>query len=179
MTDLKTAADALDVTAAEQAQALADAQAMPFPVAWKALAAEFVRRAKERVPDGVGDTDGRAVRWRVRVRLYNTARMDEPEADSDDDLPADKPGTTILSGLPAVAEHLAILASGFHKQPPKGLDMNTLRHRLNSLRPTISRRGGNAVWRVPYRILQTAHNFSGDTREQEWLARVDVEKVTG
>lgn len=178
MTDLKSAADALDVTAMEQANALSLAETMPFPVAWAALVAEFIKRAKERSPQAIADADGRAARWRVRVRLYNDVRPDEPEADSDPDLPPEAMGVTILNGLPAVAEHLATLASVFHCQAPAGLDDATLRHRLKSLRPTISRRGGDAVWRVPYKIFQAGDTFHGDTREQTWLARVDVERVT-
>lgn len=177
-TDLKAAADALDVTAMEQANALSEAQAMPFPVAYASLVGEFIKRAKERTPAAVNEADGRAARWRVRVRLYNDARPSEPEADSDPDLPADAPGATILHGLPAVAEHLAVLAATFHRQACAGLDDATLRHRLKSLRPTLSRRGGDAVWRVPYKIFQAGDAFRGDSREQAWLARVDVERAT-
>lgn len=179
MTTLKAAADALDHTALDQAGKIATAQLMPFPVAWNALVAEFLRRAKERGPDVTGEADGRAQRWRVRVRLYNAARMDEPEADSDPDLAPERNGATILAGLPAVADHLAALASGFHKQACAGLDAATLRHKLKSLRPTISRRGGDAVWRVPYRVFQAGDAFHGESREQDWLARVDVERVDG
>lgn len=175
-TDLKTAVDALDVVALEQANALAAGQMMPFPVAWAALVGEFVKRAKERSPDIIGEADGRLQRWRSRVRLYNAARMDEPEADSDPDLPADSSGATVLLGLPAVADDLAILASKYHKAACAGLDGDTLRHRLKSLRPTISRRHGNATWRVPYRVF-VPRNTIQDGGEQEWLARVDVERV--
>lgn len=179
MTDLKSVADALDVAAMTQANILAEAQAMPFPAAWSTLVGEFLKRAKERTPGAVMEADGRAARWRVRVRLYNAARMDEPEADSDPDLPADRGGTEIVAGLPGVASHLAVLASTFHKQACAGLDDATLRHRLKGFRPTLSRRGGEGVWRVPYRIFQAGDAFHGDSREQDWLARVDVERVPG
>lgn len=130
--------------------------------------------------------DGRAIDWRVRVRLYRAARLDTPEADSDPDLPAAANGATICYGLPGVADHLRALADGFHGQPCAGLDQETLRHRLNSLRPTLSRRGGNAVWRVPYTVqppvrdqnrLAPEHVILRELEPQAWLARVDVERV--
>lgn len=179
MTDLKSAADALDVAAMAQANALAEAQAMPLPAAWSTLIAEFVRRAKERTSGSIMVADGRSARWRVRIRLYNTARMDEAEADSDPDLPADRMGAEIIEGLPGVTEHLAVLATAFHKQACAGLDNATLLHRLKGFRPTLSRRGGEGTWRVPYRIYITGDAFKGDSREQDWLARVDVERVAG
>lgn len=178
MTTLKAAADALDVVALSQATELAAALSCPFPVAWDKLAAEFIRRAKERGGSALSDADGRQAKWRVRVRLYTAERPDEPEADSDADLAADKPGATIIAGLPSVAEHLAILATTFHAQPCLGLEPDILLHRLKSLRPTISRRGGDAVWRVPYSIASRGQWEPNDLRaKQNWLARVDVERV--
>lgn len=174
--DLKTAADALDVAAMAQVAELAEAQGTPLEAAWASLVAEFTRRSKLRVAAG---PDGRAVRWRVRVRLYSDARPNEPEADSDPDLAADKPGAEILTGLPAVAEHLRALATAFHGQDPAGLDDATLLHRIKSLRPTLSRRGGDAVWRVPY-MVTPAERFGhrGNLAMQhKWLARVDIERV--
>lgn len=176
MTTLNAAADALDAVAMTQAAELAESQGALLEAAWAALVAEFTRRSKLRVATG---PDGRAARWRVRVRLYSDARPSEPEADSDPDLAADKPGAEILTGLPAVAEHLRALATTFHGQDPVGLDDATLLHRIKSLRPTLSRRGGDAVWRVPY-MVTPAERFGqrGNLAlQQKWLARVDIERV--
>ena len=116
------------------------------------------------------DTDQRAALWRVRVRLYADSGPDEPEADSDPDFAPDMAGETVLRGLPAVAEHVRFLAQEFHSSSETaGLEIEVLLHRLKGLRPTLSRRGGNGVWRVPYQV-----DGAG-----EWLARVDVQRVDG
>ena len=167
---IKPFADAAETAIALQAQAYARATQLPPDVAWSQLVAALIARWREASPQLFTEHDGRVASWRVRVRLYRADRADEPEADSDPDLPPDKPGATILPGLPAVAEHLATLAQGFHAGAAAGLDNATLRHRLKGLRPTISRRGGDAVWRVPYRVA-----VAGSA--QDWLARVDVERV--
>lgn len=120
--------------------------------------------------------DGRAVKWRIRVRLYDM-RRDPPELEADtegDNGDQDAAGTMICLGLPGVAETLRDLAAGFHSSPVMGLDMEALRHRLKALRPTLSRRKGNAVWRVPYEVAAT---FNGDPVKYPWMARVDIEKV--
>jgi hypothetical protein len=113
------------------------------------------------------DLDGRLVHWRVRVRLYLPTHMDEPAADSDPDLSPDRPGDTVVAGLPAVALHVQELAEGYHGGACEGLDEATLHHKLKGLRPTLSRRGGNAVWRLYYRYLT-----------HEMFARVDIAKET-
>lgn len=184
MTTITTACDALDEAAMLQATELAAAQTMPYPAAWRALTGEFLRRARDRVPNPLGEPDGRTQGWRVRVRLYLKTRMDEPEADSDPDLPAELPGATMIYGLTNVADHLRILAADFHGAPCAGLDSNTLAHRLKSLRPTISRRGGDAVWRVPYvvevgrgRAELAANGLPASIGVQDWLARVDIVRV--
>lgn len=144
------------------AKAMADSGFMALPAAHELLGAAIVAQIKNRTPSAI--LDGRAQQWRCRVRLYK-AGMSEPEADSDPDIDADKPGTLIIAGLPGVAEELGRTAREFHGANCAGLDMDTLRHRLKSLRPTLSRRGGDAVWRVPYRAPDGV----------EWLARVDIE----
>lgn len=164
--DTGEAVDKLDHHALELANALAVAHAMPLDAAYDALMSEFVARVKGRSPAALAGMDGRTSKWRVRVRLYRTSKLNEPEADSDPDLPADQLGATICAGLPAVATHLIALAAGYHGQSSAGLDTATLHHRLKSLRPTLSRRQGNAAWRVPY------SNADG-----EWMARVDIAKV--
>jgi hypothetical protein len=118
--------------------------------------------------------DKRAGKWRCRFRLYREGQPD-PYADSDDGLPPDQPGLEIYEGLPEVAETLRKMALQIHCSRQGagvgGLELETLLHKLKALRPTISRRGGNAVWRVPY-IVQY-----GDQTDA-WLARVDVVRVS-
>lgn len=124
------------------------------------------------------ELDGRAARWRCRFRLYAAENMDEPAADTDPELPPDAPGTTIIAGLPAVGTELAELASLFHGSAVlSGLSPEHIARGLRGLRPTLSRRGGNAAWRLHYDTLET---FRGtETRKRGWLARVDVERVKG
>lgn len=161
-----SACDVIDTAAIDQAQILAATQGVPLEAAWRLISTEFLRRCRARSPVSL-EADGRATKWRCRVRLYNMNRPDEPEADSDPDSAADAPGAVVLGGLPAVADWLATLAYTYHNGANvSGLDLATLRHRLKALRPTISRRGGNAVWRVPYTVSDLA-----------WMARVDVVRV--
>jgi hypothetical protein len=159
------AVEQLLVSVQEHTQHIATAQGISLPSASVALVSALSTALMTLNP--ASSMDRREVQWRVRVRLYLAARHDEPQADSDPDLPPDKPGATLIAGLPGVAEYLATLATGFHEGATvSGLDEATLRHRLKSLRPTLSRRGGDAVWRVKYK--------AGGT---DWLARVDVERV--
>jgi hypothetical protein len=110
-------------------------------------------------------TDGRANNWRVRVRLYAADRPNDVIADSDPNSRPDAAGNDVVNGLPAVAELVATLAQAWHGTPCVGLDSATLRHKLKGLRPTLSRRGGNATWRLDYRTAVSAY-----------LARVDIQR---
>lgn len=110
-------------------------------------------------------TDGRTNNWRVRVRLYAADRPNDVIADSDPNSRPDAAGNDVVNGLPAVAELVATLAQAWHGAPCVGLDSATLRHKLKGLRPTLSRRGGNAVWRLDYR-----------TAISSYLARVDIQR---
>lgn len=112
------------------------------------------------------ERDGRAAWWRVRVRLYAKTKQDEPVGDSDPERPPDAAGSLVVHGLPAVAAELTGLAELYHSETIADLSDAVLRHRLKSLRPTLSRNKGEAVWRVPY--------ATADTRE--WLARVDIQR---
>lgn len=120
--------------------------------------------------------DKRAVKWRVRVRLYDMIADDKsPQADSDPELAPDVPGTLVCAGLKGVADVVMQLAMTFHHttQLP-GLDAKTLDAKTPGLRPTLSRRGGNAVWRLPY---DTQRTFDPARREAAWMARVDLERI--
>lgn len=115
--------------------------------------------------------DGRTQRWRVRVRLYRDG-TEEPMADTDPELGPEKPGTEIIAGLPAVAAFVSEIAQAFHGMTLAGeeLSEHTLYNKLNSLRPTLSRRGGNAVWRLQYQV-------TGLAAMELWRARADVERI--
>ncbi len=96
--------------------------------------------------------DARAATWRVRIRLYDAAKPDDPLADTDPERPGDAVGEAVEHGLPAVAALLAALATTYHGAACDGLDYATLHHKLAGLRPTLSRRKGNAIWRLGYRV---------------------------
>lgn len=120
----------------------------------------------------VAEHDGRRAQWRCRFRLYAARDMNEPAADSDADMPPDRPGAMVLSGLPAVASELVALAEAFHEgKPITGLGQVDMDRRLRGLRPTLSRRKGNATWRVPYITIE---NYGGQSQRREWLMRVDI-----
>lgn len=156
--------EAADYIAAENA--LDNAQALRL--VWEGLAAQFLARS-------ISDTDARAAKWRCRFRLYDQRRPQEPMADSDPELPADQPGTMIITGLPEVAVELGLLAGAFHGTPLlRGLSQQELDRKLRGLRPTLSRRKGNAVWRVPYDTDQTWRDHRDHLAG--WLARVDIER---
>lgn len=121
--------------------------------------------------------DKRAVRWRFRIRLYDMA-VDElaPQADTDPELDAETMGTWEASGLRGVADAVIQVATTFHGTPMlKGLETERLDAKIPGLRPTLSRRGGNAVWRLPYDTLRTWDETGH--RPPGWLARVDLERI--
>lgn len=121
--------------------------------------------------------DGRIVKWRCRFRLYNMqTNPDEPVADSDPERHAGQPGIEIIAGLPEVANVLHQLAVQWHGTPAlRGMDTEELHYKLKGLRPTISRRKGNATWRVSY---DTPESFKDvPNHKPGWLARVDIERI--
>lgn len=166
MTLAQNVHDAADAIARENSMANATAQ----KVLLEGLSAHFGVLSNF-------ESDRRAAKWLCRFRLYDMRFPDEPRADTDPERTADQPGTQIITGLPNVAIELGALAAAFHASPLlKGLHQAELERRLLGLRPTLSRRGGNAVWRVPY---DTAESWS-ETKDHKagWLARVDIERVT-
>lgn len=158
--------EAADYIAAENA--LDNAESLRL--VWGGLSAQFKTRS-------IADLDGRAAQWRCRFRLYDQRFPDEPQADSNPELAADAGGTMVISGLPEVAVELGVLACMFHATPLlRGLSQQELERRLKGLRPTLSRRGGQATWRVPY---DTVESFTErKDHVPGWLARVDIERVT-
>ena len=111
--------------------------------------------------------DKRTAERLIRIRLYRRG-AEEPEADSEmqgsHPAPPDAPGTWAVGGLPGTAGALASTAAAFYiGSTITGLDRATLLQRIKGFRTTLSRRGGTAVWRVPYTVDGAA-----------WDARVDV-----
>jgi hypothetical protein len=121
--------------------------------------------------------DGRAATWLCRFRIYSDLdNFAEPIADSDDDLEPGAPGTTLVKGLRAVADYGVQLAVAFHNVGMlSGLDDDTLDMKVNGLRPTLSRRGGNAVWRLQYNTPNSMK--PGDPRHKCYLLRIDIERA--
>lgn len=103
--------------------------------------------------------DGRARDWRVRMFIFDYARgLDEPVANTDPELGLGLPGTLVLRGLPAVMKYIAKTTSDFHGAACVGLDQNTLKRKLNTLRTMMAyRQDGTATLRIDYQV----HNSSG------------------
>lgn len=161
--------DTLRQSADSIASAYHEDNAMALATLWARVAGCFDIATK-------GETDGRTAKWRCRFRIYSTMDPDEPAADSDSELPPDRPGETVIFGLPSVAAELVALAGAFHgRSVVKGLSRDELARRINALRPTLSRRRGNAVWRVPYTTIEI---FNERTTERGWLMRVDIVRET-
>lgn len=132
---------------------------------WRGLEAQFATAS-------VNDNDSRAAFWRCRFRLYRADGPDEPEADTDPERGPELPGEQIIRGLPGVASELLALCQAFHGTGSlQGMDRKELHRRLRGLRPTLSRRKGNAVWRVPY---DTYESFTDGAKKRGWIARVDI-----
>lgn len=124
------------------------------------------------------DKDGRAATWLCRFRIYSDRdAFIEPLADSDDELDAGAAGTTRIKGLRAVADYAVQIAGLFHDNPGPlvGLDGDTLDMKVNGLRPTLSRRGGNAVWRLYYNTPRSVK--PSDPRHFAYLIRIDLERA--
>lgn len=149
---------------------IADTHNLDNPATAKKLLLRFVDHVGgEKAP--AGELDGRTAQWRCRFRIYNPAH-DDPIADSDDELSPDKPGAMVVSGLPNVALEVRELARAFHVgKAIMGLSGEELERRLKGLRPTLSRKGGVAVWRVPY---ETVEGQGTTSARKSWLMRVDI-----
>lgn len=143
------------------------------------------RQLRARRPDGRPWEDARMRPYRARVRLY-TARdgFNEPQADTDPELPANADGALIVNGLAAAGALVHDVAHDFHRMtlftlnlqashdvPPPvivGLEVGALNKRLGSLRVSLSRGAKDSgesrgVWRLAYTV-----------NGAEWLARVDI-----
>lgn len=117
--------------------------------------------------------DNRAKMWRCRFRIYDAQRADDVVADTDDDLPADAPGTAIIAGLPNVAVEAALIAKTFHDDCGHGtvykMTESDLARGLRGLRPTLHRNGGKGRWSI---------NYTTGPINRPWLMRIDIVKET-
>lgn len=168
---MKTAAFLLS-----QLQVAADRIAADYDQDNATTLALLAQRVFEGFSSPAGLHDGRSANWRCRFRYYDQRQPDEPKGDSDEGMPADFPGEMIVTGLPNVARMVLDLARQVHGTSALvGLTMPDLDRRLKGLRPTLSRRGGDAVWRIPYDTFET---FNERSVKRGWLVRVDISRTT-
>jgi hypothetical protein len=155
---------ALDLMGQIRAQAVALAGQTGEPES-KVLAELLDAINKHKPIAAKAEADKRTVRWRIRLLLY--APSGELVADTDPELPPEAPGTIVVASLPGVAEelHSTIMRHyGGHKL--EGVTMPELLHRIRSLRPTLSRRGGAATWRVPFKMDDLPWRVDVDVRKE-------------
>ncbi len=112
-------------------------------------------------------TDRRIRDWAIRIRLYSDNIDVDAVADTQPDDPPDAGGDWVVHGLGAACAALQNVVYGYHAgTPPAGLDNERLQRAIKGLRPTISRRGGNATLRLEYAAGGTV-----------WTVRMDVDRV--
>lgn len=119
--------------------------------------------------------DGRAVDWRARIRIYDEAKMDQPEGDTDPDLPADAPGAMVLHGLPSVLGVVMDVVSRHHGSAALGINRASLQRKIASLRTQISNaRRDSGKFTVDYQVVE--HKF-GRAMDRNMTLRCDVVRV--
>lgn len=104
--------------------------------------------------------DGRSAAWRVRLMIWRLGERGQEElyADSDAGAQFDQynaaPGSTVIYGLPAVAEWVRELCTQAHAPGSllDGLDQGTLGTKIKSLRVALSNAGGRSTWRLRYTV---------------------------
>lgn len=140
-------------------------QARPF-VQWaKALGIKPTELFRTIVGQFDAADDGRAVPWRVRMRLY-VGGMQDAEADTDPDLPPDQDGAEVITGLHSVCFWAADICRTYHSPHDLGATFeDEFVKRIGSIRPTLSRNDGVAAWRIPYKVGGA-----------DWLARIDIKR---
>lgn len=118
--------------------------------------------------------DGRAIDWRVRVRLYGEKDgFEEAFADTDPGADPGAPGETVVSGLPAVASFAVDVAVEHHDQACSGLDGAAMGRKLRSLRTQLAYRA-NGTGRI---LADYAINDRGTMLRCRMAC--DVVRVTG
>lgn len=124
-------------------------------------------RTMHKTAGSPGALDGRTTAWRVRLQIFGPDGSLEADSDADNgDIQA--PGETIIHGVKPVADWAAAAALAFHAERGEtvtsGLDQSLLYHKINSLRPTLSRNGGKATWRIPYVVGEN----------EKWLVYIPI-----
>lgn len=173
--ELEDAYNAVQGQLNESIRRYADAIATDFQLSNVDTLATLMARAVRRWMPGNGVSDRRTKPFRCRFRIYDMLNHpDEPYADTGEGTPVDTPGSDewIIDGLPAVATMAVSLARKAHGPVQfHGLSSEDLARGLRGIRPTLSRRGGNAKWRLEY---DTEETFSEHTQKRGWLMRVDI-----
>lgn len=124
-----------------------------------------------------GAADGRATRWRIRVRLYDMhSDSNEPMVDSDPSLEPDQPGDTVVYGLWKVISETYEAVQSWHEEPCVGLDDETRERKERGIRPTLSRNKGRGTIRIEY---DTKESFNPSGRTPRYLARCDIVRADG
>lgn len=99
--------------------------------------------------------DGRAALWRVRLMVWKGHSESDHELFADTDAPAhlDSPGSTLIQGLPGVAEWVWSMLQVAHPDAVfQDLNLVTLKHKLRTLRVALSNQQGPCAWRHRYLI---------------------------
>lgn len=97
--------------------------------------------------------DGRSALWRVRLTIWtgNTADDQSLFADTDAPHPYERPGSTLIQGLPGVAEWAWDLIQQAHPGAAfQDISGPIIKHKLRTLRVALSNQGGEVVWRLRY-----------------------------
>lgn len=135
-------------------------------VSFDGLMGDLLRELRE------SDSDGRAIKWSARLRLYDLEHPNDPVADSDPDTPPGEPGEMVFHGLPGVADWVIELAAQYHQAPCVGLTAKYFATKIKGLRTQMSSRKDNTgVLRIEYTIQRK------DLALIYMLARVDVVRL--
>lgn len=157
----------------QQMQSLIEQEAALIGVSTRLLLDHAVKSLMD--PTTSTFRDGRAVDWRARIRIYDEAKMDQPEGDTDPDLLADAPGALILHGLPSVLGVVMEVVARHHGTPALGIDRVSLQRKIASLRTQISNaRRDSGKFTVDYQVVE--HKF-GRAMDRNMTLRCDVVRV--
>lgn len=139
---------------------LASEEALPEADAFAHLRQTVHARIKgAKITHGVDYVpDGRSARWRVRLTIWR-GPSDRGDLHADSDFPADleRPGTTLIHGLPAVAEWVWGLIEQAHPgRAIEELSLVAIKHKLRTLRVALSNQHGSCAWRLRYSVAPDA-----------------------
>lgn len=124
--------------------------------------------------------DGRAALWRVRLTVWSGATEESRTlvADSDSPRPYEDHGSTLIQGLPGVAEWAWELISQAHAgRELLDLSLPAIKHKLRTLRVALSNQGGECLWRLRYMVAPDSapvERVPGSLRGLDHRERVDA-----